>query len=60
MPYIMGQPLSSIWPWPGRESEGSLLTLGRLFVYFLATEMDFTLVVYKQVQAKQTMLAGQI
>ena len=37
-----------------------MLTPGRLFVYFLAEERDFTLVVSKLMQAKQNMLAGQM
>ena len=36
-----------------------MLTSGRLFIYFLAEEMDFTLV-SKLMQAKQNMLAGQM
>lgn len=30
------------------------------FIFFLAEEMDFTLVVLKLMQAKQNMLAGQL
>ena len=37
-----------------------MLTSGRLFIFFLAEEMDFTLVVSKLMQAKQNMLAGQL